>query len=279
MTAFPLWLQTMNHMVRVKVLTLGSCQTGKSCLVKRYCERRFVPKYLPTIGIDYGVTRLTVDNVEARVHIFDTSGRRLFADVRCEFYAGMAAVLLVYDVTDRTSFSALDDWLLELGWQGAEGAAGNHHQQQPLLVVAANKTDLTPREVGAEEGERWAARRGAPHFTVSASSGAGVQRLFEEFFQRAVRSAAGSRHREAAPPVPAPGGASIACWLRRIFSAPNDWDKLGLRPGYTKEEVNKAYKTLAVMLHPDKNSSPEAAEAFRIITNVRNNLLKTFASS
>ena len=257
-------------MARVKVLTLGSCQTGKSCLVKRYCERRFVPKYLPTIGIDYGVTRLTVDNVEARVHIFDTSGRRLFADVRCEFYAGMAAVLLVYDVTDRSSFSALDDWLLELGWQAGK---------PPLLLVAANKTDLTPREVSAEEGERWAARLGAAHFQVSASSGAGVQTLFEQFFQMAVQSAAGCRHREVAAPCPPPGGASLASWLRRIFNAPNDWDKLGLRPGYTKEEVNKAYKTLAVMLHPDKNSSPEAAEAFRIVTNVRTNLLKTFASS
>ncbi|KAF0311769.1 DnaJ subfamily C member 27 [Amphibalanus amphitrite] len=258
----------MNHTVRVKVLTLGSCQTGKSCLVKRYCERRFVPKYLPTIGIDYGVTRITVDGVDARVHIFDTSGRRLFADVRSEFYAGMTAVLLVYDVTERASFAALNGWLRELSGDGSP----------PLLVVAANKTDLTPRDVSAEEGERWAARIGAPHFQVSASSGAGVQQLFDEFFQMAVRSAAGGRHREAAPQSPSPGSAPLASWLRRIFSAPNDWDKLGLRPGYTKEQVNKAYKTLAVMLHPDKNGSPEAAEAFRIVTNVRNNLLKTFSS-
>ena len=259
----------MNHTVRVKVLTLGSCQTGKSCLVKRYCERRFVPKYLPTIGIDYGVTRLSVDGVDARVHIFDTSGRRLFAEVRAEFYAGMTAVLLVYAVTDRASFEALDDWVRELS---ADGGA-----PLPLLVVAANKTDLAPRDVSQEEGERWAARLGVPHCQVSACSGAGVQQLFDQFFQRAVRSAAGGRHREAAPPAASPGGASLSAWLRRIFSAPNDWDKLGLRPGYTKEEVNKAYKSLAVMLHPDKNSSPEAAEAFRIVTNVRNNLLKTFS--
>ncbi|ERE67356.1 putative dnaJ subfamily C member 27-like protein [Cricetulus griseus] len=29
----------------------------KSCIIKRYCEKRFVSKYLATIGIDYGVTK------------------------------------------------------------------------------------------------------------------------------------------------------------------------------------------------------------------------------
>ena len=29
----------------------------QSCIIKRYCEKRFVPKYLATIGIDYGVTK------------------------------------------------------------------------------------------------------------------------------------------------------------------------------------------------------------------------------
>lgn len=30
---------------------------GQSCIIKRYCEKRFVSKYLATIGIDYGVTK------------------------------------------------------------------------------------------------------------------------------------------------------------------------------------------------------------------------------
>jgi len=29
----------------------------QSCIIKRYCEKRFVSKHLATIGIDYGVTR------------------------------------------------------------------------------------------------------------------------------------------------------------------------------------------------------------------------------
>ena len=82
-------------------------------LPPRYCEKRFVAKYLPTIGIDYGATRIFVDKREVgflprvhlfdhdlyhmvsfatllphqvSVHIFDTSGLDMFKEVRNEFY-------------------------------------------------------------------------------------------------------------------------------------------------------------------------------------------------
>ena len=29
----------------------------QSCLIKRFCEKRFIAKYMATIGIDYGVTK------------------------------------------------------------------------------------------------------------------------------------------------------------------------------------------------------------------------------
>jgi DnaJ family protein C protein 27 len=44
---------------RIKILTVGSGGTGKSCLVKRFCEERFVSKYIATIGVDYGVRIIT----------------------------------------------------------------------------------------------------------------------------------------------------------------------------------------------------------------------------
>ena len=40
-----------------KPVPICNCGGSQSCLIKRYCEKRFVAKYMPTIGIDYGVTR------------------------------------------------------------------------------------------------------------------------------------------------------------------------------------------------------------------------------
>ena len=39
---------------RIKIISMGSGGSGKSCLIKRYCEDRFVAKYIATIGVDYG---------------------------------------------------------------------------------------------------------------------------------------------------------------------------------------------------------------------------------
>ena len=66
---------TVNRPLRLRIVLVGNEQIGKSCLIKRYCEKRFVSKYLPTIGIDYGATKIFVDKREVGIHIFDTSGK------------------------------------------------------------------------------------------------------------------------------------------------------------------------------------------------------------
>ena len=47
--------------MRVRIIILGDAGTGKSCLIKRYCEpSRFAgTKYMPTIGVDYGTKTIT----------------------------------------------------------------------------------------------------------------------------------------------------------------------------------------------------------------------------
>lgn len=66
--------------IRIKVLTLGSIRVGKSCLVKKYCEKnRFESSYVPTIGVDYGVKPVTRDMVNTsslsiKIDFFDLSG-------------------------------------------------------------------------------------------------------------------------------------------------------------------------------------------------------------
>ena len=53
--------------MRVRIVIAGMEGAGKSCIIKRYCEKRFVAKYLPTVGIDYGATRIFVDKREVSI--------------------------------------------------------------------------------------------------------------------------------------------------------------------------------------------------------------------
>ncbi|KAL1523161.1 hypothetical protein AB1Y20_018116 [Prymnesium parvum] len=76
-----------------------------------------------------------------------------------------------------------------------------------------------------------------------------------------------------APPRPAaPSGASASAPARppkyselvqRIMGSRTLYDVLGVARGAVETEIRKAYRRLAVQLHPDKNDEPGAEEAFK----------------
>ena len=57
-----------------KIISVGNQEAGKSCLIKRYCEGRFVKRYISTIGIDYGVKKLEILDHKVCINFFDLSG-------------------------------------------------------------------------------------------------------------------------------------------------------------------------------------------------------------
>ncbi|KAG8235042.1 hypothetical protein J437_LFUL017471, partial [Ladona fulva] len=161
--------------VRIKVISVGDIGVGKSCLIKRYYEKRFVPQYLATIGIDYGVTKTVVDKKDISVNIFDLSGDPVFYEVRNEFYKGTQGAILVYDVTSRKSFEALDMWLMEMQQEMA-----SLEFERTVVTVCANKVDKgVLRTIDEAEGRLWADLHAFPYFETSAKTGLGVQTAFE----------------------------------------------------------------------------------------------------
>ena len=62
--------------------------------------------------------------------MWDLSGSAEYMDVRNELYNGSDAIFIVYDVTNATSFEALDSWLREAN----RFATGN-----PNIVIVGNK--------------------------------------------------------------------------------------------------------------------------------------------
>ena len=59
-------VQSVLQAHRVKILSLGDPAVGKSCLIKRYCEEKFVKDYISTIGIDYGVKSAKIKDTESK---------------------------------------------------------------------------------------------------------------------------------------------------------------------------------------------------------------------
>lgn len=57
-----------------KFLIIGSAATGKTCLLRRYVERIFVPNMQHTIGAEFGSKIVTLDGTAVKIQIWDTAG-------------------------------------------------------------------------------------------------------------------------------------------------------------------------------------------------------------
>ncbi|PRP80460.1 putative ras family GTPase [Planoprotostelium fungivorum] len=160
--------------IRMKIISIGGAGVGKSCLIKRYCEERFVNKYISTIGVDYGVKQINIDGREIKVDFWDLAGGADYLEVRNEFYKDTLGVCLVFDVNSRRSFEQLESLLREAERYGCEN---------PAIIIFANKIDMKKRVVSDKDGREWAASKGFPYFETSASTFTGVKDAFECLFR------------------------------------------------------------------------------------------------
>ena len=166
-----------------QITSLGEGGTGKSCLIKRYCEERFVQRYISTIGVDFGVKPVTIYDYQVKVNFWDLSGHPEFFEVRNEFYKDTQGAMLVYDISSRKSFEALNMWVKEAA-KFAGGTTGI------TFVLCGNKNDKK-RVVPEAEGRAWADQHEMRFFETSAKSGENVNEMFEYLFTAVVESIPG----------------------------------------------------------------------------------------
>ncbi|KAL0232121.1 hypothetical protein PCE1_003117 [Barthelona sp. PCE] len=170
---------------RVKVLTVGDVKTGKSALIKQYCENRFVSQYLMTIGIDYGVKVVKHNSSMYHLNFWDCSGLPEFTDCRIEFYSDCNVIVLVFDYTCPDSFDNLTSWI---------GEIRQVVSTLPPIILVGNKADLTGRARKGTVKEKQVAeflnRFKFPFFKTSASTNEGIQALFDEILNIAEEQTA-----------------------------------------------------------------------------------------
>ncbi|PHJ22019.1 ras-associated protein rap1 isoform 1 family protein [Cystoisospora suis] len=176
--------------IRMKIVAIGPEKTGKSCIIKRYCEGRFVVRNACTIGLDYGVKIVDVGGATARVNFFDFSGRPEFAEVRKAFYDNTDGVLLVFDFSRRETFEELEVWLAEAKASGLQVGLAEERNGKTIaasrldlpVALLANKADVAYREISSEEASAFASSQGMMYFEVSANNGLNIAESLEALF-------------------------------------------------------------------------------------------------
>uniref|UniRef100_A0A7N6F962 EF-hand domain-containing protein n=1 Tax=Anabas testudineus TaxID=64144 RepID=A0A7N6F962_ANATE len=149
-----------------KVVLVGNSSVGKTSLLRSFCEGRFQPFTTATVGIDYSVKTLTLDNMQVAMQLWDTAGQERYRSITKQFFRKADGVVVIYDVTVEESFKAVRPWFTNV-----QEAAG---EWVPILLLG-NKMDMDgDREVSFKEAEQLAYENKVMFFEVSAYTGKNV---------------------------------------------------------------------------------------------------------
>lgn len=123
---------------------MGNSSVGKSSILVRFADGQFEENYSATIGVDFRFKSAVVNGKNVKFQIWDTTGQERFRTITNAYYRGRQAVLMVFDITDSTSFNDLTKfWMREIELYAEKDA---------LLVLIGNKSDMADhRKVPMDE--------------------------------------------------------------------------------------------------------------------------------
>eukprot|EP01103_Thecamoeba_quadrilineata_P008322 TRINITY_DN1808_c0_g1_i1.p1 TRINITY_DN1808_c0_g1~~TRINITY_DN1808_c0_g1_i1.p1 ORF type:complete len:198 (+),score=25.40 TRINITY_DN1808_c0_g1_i1:57-650(+) len=162
---------TPNHDHLLKLLMVGDSDVGKSSLLNRFTDDSSSDQYVSTIGIDFKIKSVTVNDKIIKMQIWDTAGQERFRTITSSYYRGAHGILVVYDVANLQSYQNVIQWLVEI-----ERYAG---EQSPVIVLIGNKCDLSKdRAVNMSEAQNFAEEKGIRFLETSAELLTNVDEAF-----------------------------------------------------------------------------------------------------
>uniref|UniRef100_A0A8C4V6A0 EF-hand domain-containing protein n=1 Tax=Falco tinnunculus TaxID=100819 RepID=A0A8C4V6A0_FALTI len=148
------------------VLFVGDSHVGKTSFLYRLHADTFNPHLTATVGLDYQIKHLIVDNRRFALRLWDSAGQERYHSVTKQFFRKADGVVLMYDITSEYSFSDVRYWLSCIQEGAEEGVA---------VLLLGNKTDCAAeRRVPTKEGERLAKEHQLMFYECSAASGHNV---------------------------------------------------------------------------------------------------------
>ena len=170
---------TEEYDMMFKVLLLGDSGVGKSSILLRYTKNQFTADMRSTIGVEFGIKYLTLDNLQLKVQIWDTAGMERYRSITSAYYKGAKGVIVVYDICRKVSFDNIDKWIDDFKSKADEDA---------VILIIGNKSDLQDkREVNTEEVKLKAEKKKMAFMETSAKNNENVSKAFLQLFKEIIK--------------------------------------------------------------------------------------------
>ncbi|CAO2829898.1 ras-related protein RABD1-like [Amaranthus tricolor] len=153
-----------------KLLLIGDSSVGKSCLLLRFADDSYVDSYISTIGVDFKIRTVELEEKTIKLQIWDTAGQERFRTITSSYYRGAHGIIIVYDVTEMESFNNVKQWLNEID---------RYANESVCKLLVGNKCDLVENKVvDTQMGQALADELGIPFLETSAKDAINVEQAF-----------------------------------------------------------------------------------------------------
>lgn len=145
---------------------------GKSNLMLRFTKNEIDLNSKTTIGVEFGTRSVSIDGKIIKAQLWDTAGQERYRAITSAFYRGAMGALIVYDITKRDSFDAVERWLKELKYNA---------DSRIVVMLIGNKCDLKQqRQVSIQDGTNVARKMNVSFLETSALDATNVDESFKQ---------------------------------------------------------------------------------------------------
>lgn len=161
--------QKMSYDYSIKCIIVGDSGVGKSSLLLQFTDKRFTSYHEMTIGVEFGAKTINIKGKIIKLQVWDTAGQESFRSITRSYYKDAGVVLLVYDVSNLTSFKSLGTWFDDIKIMAND----------PHIILVGNKSDLSKqREVPIDMGRKFAEEKNLLFIETSAKDTSCVDDAF-----------------------------------------------------------------------------------------------------
>ena len=141
-----------------KIILVGDPGVGKTSILTKFVTNEFQSVYSSTIGVEFKLKDIYVNNNCARLKIWDTCGQEKFRAITRQYFKNSNGVFIVFDLTNKDTIKRLNVWMKDIN---------DNITNDFFVFLIGNKVDIKDRDISiSEEAKQFANNQKINYYEV-----------------------------------------------------------------------------------------------------------------